>query len=286
MRTNKDMLNLFEGIVMNDNRIRLSVLEGSRTNPNIPRDDFQDYDLTFFVTDIEEYKKDDNWLNIFGIRVFMQKPEDMELFPAEYENWFTYLMYFEDGSKIDLSLIPLEDIEQYFTESDGLVEVLIDKDERITENVVPTDKKYWIKKPNEQEFNDCCNEFWSVATYVAKGLYRDELLFALDHFNQILRPELLRMMSWEVGQRNGFDFSVGKNYKFINRYISNEDYEKLIQTFSLAGNIKTWESFELCCDMFRVYSQKVAVSFNYPYPDYDEKITGFIYNAYKELSGK
>ncbi|PEF42559.1 aminoglycoside 6-adenylyltransferase [Bacillus wiedmannii] len=286
MRTNKEMLDLFKGNVMNDDRIRLSVLEGSRTNPNIPRDNFQDYDLTFFVTDIEKYKKDDTWLNIFGKRVFMQKPEDMELFPAENENCFTYLMYFEDGIKIDLSLIPLQDIEQYFIESDGLVRVLIDKDERIAENIVPTDQNYWIKKPNKQEFNDCCNEFWSVATYVAKGLYRDELLFALDHFNQILRPELLRMISWEVGQRYGFDFSLGKNYKFIDQYISKKDYEKLIQTFSLAGNSTTWDAFELCCDMFRVYSQKVADLFNYPYPEYDEKITNFIYNAYKKLSEK
>lgn len=256
MRTEKEMLNLFESVVMNDNRIRLSLLEGSRTNPNIPKDAFQDYDLTLFVTVIEEYKNDDNWLNVFGERIFMQKPEDMELFPAEYENRFTYLMYFEDGIKIDLSLIPLQDLEQYFIESDGLVEVLIDKDKRINENVVSTDKKYRIKKPTEREFNDCCNEFWSVATYVAKGLYRDELLFALDHFNQILRPELLRMMSWEVGGRNGFDFSVGKNYKFINQYISNEDYEKLIQTFSLASNSKTWEAFELCCDIVPIIFKK------------------------------
>ncbi|MFO1443001.1 aminoglycoside 6-adenylyltransferase [Bacillus sp. Bva_UNVM-123] len=284
MRSDKEMLNLFKNIVMNDNRIRLSVLEGSRTNPNIIKDAFQDYDLTLFVTNIEEYKKDDHWLNVFGERVFMQKPEDMELFPAEYENYFTYIMYFADGIKIDLGLIPLQDLEQYFIESDGLVEILIDKDRRITENVVPTDKKYWIKKPTEREFNDCCNEFWSVATYVTKGLYRNELLFAIDHFNQILRPELLRMISWEIGERKGYNFSIGKNYKFINQYISNEKYEKLIQTYSLAGNSKTWKAFELCCDMFRLYSKKVAVSLNYPYPEYDEKITNFIYKVYKELN--
>ena len=30
-------------------------LEGSRTNTNIPPDDFQDFDITFFVTDMDSF---------------------------------------------------------------------------------------------------------------------------------------------------------------------------------------------------------------------------------------
>ena len=65
-----------------DERIRMVTLEGSRTNVNIPPDDFQDYDITFFVTDMESFTKDDKWLDRFGKRLIMQKPEDMELFPS------------------------------------------------------------------------------------------------------------------------------------------------------------------------------------------------------------
>ncbi|HIZ53106.1 MAG TPA: aminoglycoside 6-adenylyltransferase, partial [Candidatus Enterococcus avicola] len=100
MRKEKEMINLFEYIVMNDDGIRLSVLEGSRTNKNITKDYFQDYDISFFVTDIDSYKKDDCWLEVFGDLTFMQKPEDMELFPSELGNWFSYIMYFNDGVKI------------------------------------------------------------------------------------------------------------------------------------------------------------------------------------------
>ncbi|MED4531563.1 aminoglycoside 6-adenylyltransferase [Metabacillus fastidiosus] len=286
MRTEKEMINLFERIVKNDKRIRLSVLEGSRTNGNIPKDNFQDYDISFFVTDIEFYKQDDSWLYIFGDHIFIQKPEDMELFPAELGNWFSYIMYFNDGIKIDLTLIPLDETVKYFADSDGLVEVLIDKDKRIKEKIIPNDKIYWIKKPTEREFDDCCNEFWSVSTYVAKGLLRKELFFALDHFNQILRPELFRMIAWEVGTREGFNFSVGKNYKFIDQYLPHEEVEKLVNTFSRAGYKQCWESFELCCEMFRSVSKKVAFSLGYKYPDYDEKMTDFIRNIYAKLSKK
>ena len=56
MRKENEMINLFYKIVMNDDDIRLSVLEGTRTNRIIPRDDFQDYDITFFVTDMNYLK--------------------------------------------------------------------------------------------------------------------------------------------------------------------------------------------------------------------------------------
>ncbi|MDF2679662.1 MAG: aadK [Brevibacillus sp.] len=51
----------------------------------------------------------------------MQKPEDMELFPSELGNWFSYIILFEDGNKLDLTLIPINETEDYFTNSDGLV---------------------------------------------------------------------------------------------------------------------------------------------------------------------
>ena len=283
MREENEMINLFKNIVMNDDTIRLSVLEGSRTNKNIPKDAFQDYDISFFVTNIESYKKDDLWLDIFGDLVFMQKPEDMELFPSELGNWFSYIMYFNDGIKVDLTLIPLNELDDYLSNSDGLVEILIDKDNRINKRIVPSDEKYWIEKPSGQEFDDCCNEFWSVSSYVAKGLLRKEFFFALDHFNQILRPELLRMMSWEVGIREGFNFSIGKNYKFINNYLPKAELEKLINTYSQSGYIESWESFKLCCELFRAYSKEVASSLAYKYPMYDEKMTNFTRNIYSNF---
>lgn len=283
LRNENEILNLFNLIVEEDDLIRLSVLEGSRTNENILKDDFQDYDITFFVTDMEFYKRNDDWLNKFGELLFLQKPENMELYPSELGSWYSYLMYFKDGIKIDLTLIPLEEIEHYFSESDGLVKLLIDKDNRISNKIVTSDERYWIKKPSEREFIDCCNEFWSVSTYVAKGLYRKEILYAIDHFNQILRPELLRMMSWKIGLRKGFNFSLGKYYKFIDQHISKEVFDRLLSTFSLVGYKETWQSFQICCDMFRQYSKKVAFELEYHYPDYDVVMTNFIRNIYGKI---
>ncbi|AUZ39591.1 aminoglycoside 6-adenylyltransferase, partial [Bacillus sp. MBGLi79] len=196
MRNEQEMMDMFLDFALNDERIRLVTLEGSRTNKHIRPDNFQDYDISYFVTDIESFKENDQWLEIFGKRIMMQKPEDMELFPPELGNWFSYIILFEDGNKVDLTLIPIREAEDYFANNDGLVKVLLDKDTFISYEVPPNDLQDWTKKPTAREFDDCCNEFWMVSTYVVKGLARHEILFAIDHLNEIVRPNLLRMMAW------------------------------------------------------------------------------------------
>ena len=56
---------------------------------------------------MDSFTSDDKWLDIFGERLILQKPEDMELFPA-VEKGFSYLMLFTDDVKIDLTLLPLD----------------------------------------------------------------------------------------------------------------------------------------------------------------------------------
>ena len=83
MRSEKQVYDSILNFAQKDDRIRIVTLEGSRTNVNIPPDDFQDYDITFFVTDMQSFTSDDKWLDIFGERLIMQKPEDMELFLSD-----------------------------------------------------------------------------------------------------------------------------------------------------------------------------------------------------------
>ncbi|MFY0758294.1 aminoglycoside 6-adenylyltransferase [Metabacillus dongyingensis] len=285
MRSESEMMKLILDVAKNDKRIRLVTLEGSRANKNVPRDKFQDFDISYFVTDIDSFKSSDEWLNQFGKRILMQKPEDMELFPPELGNWFSYLMLFADDNKIDLTLIPIDELEQYLSESDGLIKLLLDKDSKINKKMDPNDEKYHIKKPSAREFDDCCNEFWMVSTYVVKGLARKEILFAIDHLNEIARPNLLRMMAWNIGIETDFSLSVGKNYKYIQTYLDINDWEKLLNTYAENSYENMWQSLFDCYDLFRKYSKLVAHHLSYNYPDYDEQITGYtekIYHSFRK----
>ena len=274
MRTEAQVYDTVLGFAREDERIRVVTLEGSRTNVNIPPDDFQDYDITFFVTDMGSFTADDGWLDIFGERLILQKPEDMELFPAE-EKGFSYLMLFGDGVKIDLTLLPLELLEEYFT-WDKLVKVLLDKDGTAGQRPAPTDVDYHLRRPTERMFDDCCNEFWNTVPYVVKGLCRREILFPIDHLSDVVRKELLRMLSWKIGIERGFDFSLGKNYKFMEKYLPAELWERLMSTYRMGSYGEMWEALEQCMALFREVSAETAARLGCRYPDYDEKISGYV----------
>ena len=227
--------------------------------------------------------KDDTWVNVFGERLIMQKPEDMELFPA-VEEGYSFLMFFTDYNKIDLTILPLTALEDYLN-GDGLREILLDKDGRVEEKPTPTDKEYHIQKPSARSFDDCCNEFWNITPYVVKGLCRRELLFAIDLL-AMMRNELLRMLSWQVGSAYGFTFSVGKNYKFIDQYLPAEQWQALLSTYRTDSVENTWRSLFPCHELFRDAAKNFAAKYGYTYPDYDENVSRYVRDMYAEYEAK
>lgn len=273
MRSEKQIFDAVLQYAEADGRVRMVTLEGSRANINIQPDEFQDYDITFFVTDVGSFTGDDGWLDVFGERLMMQKPEDMELFPPEEEG-FSYLMLFQDDVKMDLTLLPLDGIDAYFAR-EKLAKLLLDKDGRVASPPVPTDADYRLRRPTERMFDDCCNEFWNTVPYVVKGLCRGELLYAIDHLNDIVRKELLRMISWLVGLERGFQFSLGKNYKFLNRWIPEELWERLVATYRMDSYERMWDALEQCMALFREASAEAARRLEYPHPPYDGKISAY-----------
>jgi len=288
MRTEQEMMDLILLFAEKDERIKVVGMEGSRTNVHVPKDEFQDYDVTYVVTDMESFKKDDEWLKYFGKRIFMQKPEAMSLFPPELGNWFSYLMLFEDGTRIDLTLVPISELDLYLS-WDKLLAVLLDKDKKIKNYPAPTDRDYHVKKPTIQDYDDCCNEFWWVSTYVVKGLCRKEILYAIDHLNQIVRHELLRMISWKVGIETGFSLSVGKNSKYINKYIDEDLWNRLLSTYRMDSYENVWEALLICHELFREVSKEVSEILGFIYPEYDKNITRYtedMYEKYESISNR
>ena len=65
MRSEQEMLELIVDTARNDERIRAVILNGSRANPNAPRDIFQDFDVVYIVTDVVSFSYDYEWIKIF-----------------------------------------------------------------------------------------------------------------------------------------------------------------------------------------------------------------------------
>ena len=274
MRTEQEMYDLILDFAQKDERVRVVTMNGSRANPNAPRDTFQDYDIVYVVTEMASYLADDAWLDNFGRRVIMQKPEGMELFPPDGKPRFSYLMLYEDGNRIDLTLLPLEELERFLKE-DSIIRILLDKDGRVPALPESSDRDYWIKRPTPGMFDDCCNEFWWLSAYVAKGLARNELPHAIAHLDY-MRKQLMTMLSWQVGLEKGFDFSIGKQFKYLQQHISESTWQRLCATWNAGSPAACAKALVGMLALFREVSKDVAERFGYTYPDYDGKVSQYL----------
>ncbi|MEI5989541.1 hypothetical protein A5881_001029 [Enterococcus termitis] len=275
MRSEQEMFRLILDSAVNDPRVLAVGMNGSRANKKAPKDLFQDYDIVYIVESVESFLCDPSWIDQFGARLIMQTPEAMELFPPTNNGRFTYLMLFEDGNRIDLTLCPKEQAD-YWHEGDRLAKVLLDKEQLLPDQAEATDQEYWINRPSQAEFSDCCNEFWWVSTYVVKGLWRNELFYAADHLNEHCQKELLRLLSWRAGADNGYDFSVGKNYKYLPNYLTNEEYVVLLKTMDVSSIAAGWSALLSLQKQFDYYAQQFSEKNNLVYDQKTaEKVIGY-----------
>ena len=273
MRSEEEMYRLIQDFALEDPRVRLVLLSGSRANPSAPRDDLQDFDIVYFVNNLDSFRGGEGWLDSFGRRMIMQKPEEMGENPPEHPD-LAYLMLFEDGNRIDLSLMPLEELGNYLKE-DSILKVLLDKDGRVPALPASSDSDYWIKRPTPGMFDDCCNEFWWLSTYVAKGLARDELPYAIAHLDY-MRKQLMTMLSWQVGLEKGFTFSIGKQFKYLQQHISDAAWQQLCATWNAGSPAACEEALVGMLALFSEVSKDVAKRFGYNYPDYDAKVSDYL----------
>src|SRR5690625_3136009 len=161
MRTEQEMYDLILKVANEDQRVRAVAINGSRANKNAPKDIFQDYDIVYLVNDMASFLEEPNWVDVFGERVIMQTPDDSSLIQVESIGRYAYLMLFADGNRIDLTLIPIDKKDDYLKE-DKLTKILLDKDDVLPRISFPTDQDYWVEKPTQKQYLDCCNEFWWI----------------------------------------------------------------------------------------------------------------------------
>lgn len=271
MRNEKEMMNLILDIARKDERIRAVIMNGSRTNQNVPRDIFQDYDIVYIVKNIDTFIENNNWIDIFGKRLGLQMPEARTntLLPPVNNGVYNYLMLFTDGNRIDLTLIPIEKQNEILG-NDSLTVVLFDKDNIVSVFEAPNDKDYYETKPTEEMFKECCTEFWWVLQNVAKGIWRDELPYAKRMFD-LVRNMLDKMISWYINIRYNYEISTGKMGKYFKKLLERDLWETYYKTCSDGNYEHFWESIFTSCEIFNIVGLKVAEYFGYKYNNKEEE---------------
>jgi len=278
MRSEREMLDLIIKTARNDERVRAVVMNGSRVNPNAPKDFFQDYDVVYLVTEKESFLADPGWIKVFGELMIIQLPDEMSDLPPEGRGlYYGYLMQFTDGNRIDLSLFPVDKVDQL--EEDSLTLTLLDKDGVLPKFPPPNDSGYMPRPPSAEAFFDCTNEFWWVSPYVAKGLWRREIVYAKHVLDVYVREQLDKMLAWYVGICSGFKKSPGKLAKYLQTCLEPELWQLLLSTYSDADYEHNWEALLAMGELFRRIAIPVSQHFGFSYPHgEDQRVSAHLHH--------
>ncbi|MFS9251612.1 aminoglycoside 6-adenylyltransferase [Streptococcus infantis] len=258
MRTETEMMNLILQI-SETLKVEAVALSGSRTNQKVQTDEFQDYDVVYVVDDLDNLTSDLSWLDQFGTRIIEQH--------NVLGNRRLYLMLFEDGNRIDLTLCPTEYIQEWVDSEAGFT-VLVDE-KGLFESYSSSPERFWITPATETDFEKSCNEFWWVSAYVVKGICRKQVIYATDHLYGICQQELLKILAWKVASdREAVD--IGKNYKYLFIYLTAEKEKEFSNLLDFSSLDKITQSLLATMQLFHQEAQRLAQKMGF---DYDREVT-------------
>ena len=253
MRTETEMLDVILQTAETLNVVAVA-MSGSRTNPKAPKDEFQDYDVVYIVDNLENLISDLSWLDQFGNRLIEQH--------NILGNRRLYLMLFEDGNRIDLTLCPKEHMQEWVDSEAGFT--VLEDPENLFEPYFPNPERFWIHPASETDFEKSCNEFWWVSAYVVKGICRNQVIYATDHLYNICQQELLKILAWQVARDRGA-VDIGKNYKYLFNYLPIEKEKEFSNLLDFSSLDKITQSLLATIQLFQQEAQYLAQKMGFKY---------------------
>ncbi|TPD58612.1 aminoglycoside 6-adenylyltransferase [Streptococcus symci] len=257
MRTEIEMLDIIIKIAKSL-KVKAIAMSGSRTDTKASKDEFQDYDVVYVVENLEELITDLSWLGQFGKRIIEQE--------VRLGHRRLFLMIFEDGNRIDLTLCPKEHMKEW-VDSEAEFIVLLDE-KGLFESFSPKPRRYWTSPASAIEFEKTCNEFWWVSAYVVKGICRNQLIYATDHLYGICQQEFLKILAWQVASDRGA-VDIGKNYKYLFQYLPAEKENEFSSLLDFSNSDKITQSLFATMQLFHQEAQFFARKMGF---DYDTEV--------------
>ena len=233
-------------------------MSGSRTDTKAPKDEFQDYDVVYVVDDFDNLTSDLSWLDYFGKRIIEQE--------VVLDHRRLYLMLFEDGNRIDLTLCPKEHIKEWVDSEAGFT--VLEDPNGLFEPYSPSPQRFWTNPASAIDFENACNEFWWVSAYVVKGICRNQLIYATDHLYGICQQELLKVLAWKVSSDRG-KVEIGKNCKYLFNHLPVEKEKELSNLLDFSSLDKITQSLFATMQLFHREAQSLAQKMDF---DYDKEV--------------
>ena len=239
-------------------KVKAVALSGSRTDTKAPKDEFQDYDVVYVVDDFDKLTSDLSWLDYFGKRIIEQE--------VVLDHRRLYLMLFEDGNRIDLTLCLKDHIQEWVDSEAGFT--VLEDPEHLFEPYSQNLERYWTSPASAIDFEKACNEFWWVSAYVVKGICRKQVIYATDHLYGICQQEFLKILAWQVASDRG-KVDIGKNYKYLFQYLPAEKEKEFSNLLDFSSIEKLSQSLFATMEFFHREAQYLAKKLGF---DYDMEV--------------
>ena len=250
--------------------IRAVILTSSRAIPHAPVDLFSDYDVILAMRSIHPFYADRTWLEVFGPVLALYRD------PLIDENGLkrsAYVVQYENGLKIDFSLWPVEllqrvtNSEQLPAEFDAGYQVLVDKDNLTTELKQPTYAGYIPAPPTEAYYLELLEGFFLDTTYVAKFLWRDDMMAAKHILDHSLKQEHLRpMLEWHAEIDHQWTLKSGPYGRRLKKHLKPYFWVKLESTYTGAGLEENWEALFRTVELMGCVASEVGKHLGFTYP--------------------
>lgn len=276
-RTEDEMLALIVGLAEADDRIRVVVMNGSRVNPNVARDPFQDYDIATFVTDVEPFRNEGYVVPHFGEVIVVEQPLIGPWPPADADgSYHNYNMQLLDGNRVDLSFFHVDTLEDHL--ADSLTAVLLDKDGRIPSLPPPNESSYFITQPTQELYDGCCTGFFfALGSHIPKTIWRRKLPLLKFFIEACLRESVVMMLGWEIGIRTGWEKSLGSQGKHLESLLTPEVWHEYKKTYVDSDYDNLWESLFLFHSIFKRSAEFVAEKRGFRFPrEMSDKVLTFL----------
>ena len=264
----------------NQSLVRAMVLESSRASDRASVDILSDFDVLLVVSDTRPFSQDETWLQDFGkiLVLFRDKGRTHGL------TTYNRLVLYGDGTKIDYIVWPVALLQRVLSASrlpdllDQGYQVLVDKDDLAHRLKPPTYTAYIPKKPTEKEYLALVEEFWWETIYVAKNLWRDELVSAKYNLDFVMKFELLRrLLEWRIELDHNWSWKPGAGGRGLKKYLDSRTWSELASTYVGANVDENWDALFQTTALFRRSAIEVSDALGYGYPyELEERVTSYL----------
>ena len=263
--------------------VRAVFLTSSRANPTAQVDAFSDYDVILVVQDIHPFFEDRSWMQDFG-QVLVVYWDPIHPAPGYGIEQVGNVTLYQDGLKVDFSLWPVELLERIAAapslppDLDTGYEVLVDKDRLAGGLRAPTYTAYVPTPPTNETYQKVVADFYSDVPYVAKCLWRDELLPAKWCLDFDMKHVFLRqMLEWRMEIDHHWSVPTGVLGRGLKRRLPPEIWSQLEGTYVGAGIADNWDALYRTMALFRRVAIEVGDHLGYAFPhEMDEGVRAYV----------